>query len=200
MENSLKLPLGKSITKALSLYPEFTDDNELINFIMERLKVFLRTEGVGHDRIASVFATNNEDDINRLVDKVRALDIFLSSEDGANLLIAYRRAANIVTIESKKNNVSFLSAPDKKLFRLGQEKDLSNRLAEIQALLPSLVQGEKFNAAMEVLATLRTTVDAYFENVTVNTDDVPIRENRLKTLNLIVRTMNTVANFSLIEN
>jgi glycyl-tRNA synthetase beta chain len=199
MENSLKLPLSKVITKALNLYPEFRDDNGLINFITERLKVFLRTEGVGHDRIASVFSTGNEDNINRLVDKVRALDIFLSSEDGVNLLIAYRRAANMVAIESKKNNVFFFSAPDKKLFQLEQEKDLAKKLTEIQMLLPSLVDGEKFDKAMEALATLRPTVDAYFENVIVNADDATIRENRLKTLNLIVGTMNTVADFSFIE-
>ena len=199
MENSLKLPLSKVITKALNLYPEFRDDNGLINFITERLKVFLRTEGVGHDRIASVFSTGNEDNINRLVDKVRALDIFLSSEDGVNLLIAYRRVANMVAIESKKNNVFFFSAPDKKLFQLEQEKDLAKKLTEIQTLLPSLVDGEKFDKAMEALATLRPTVDAYFENVTVNADDATIRENRLKTLNLIVGTMNTVADFSFIE-
>ena len=61
------------------------------------------------------------------------------------------------------------------------------------------MDGEKFDKAMEALATLRPTVDAYFENVTVNADDATIRENRLKTLNLIVGTMNTVADFSFIE-
>ena len=200
MENSLKLPLEKAITKSLSLYPTFDKANGLVDFIIERLKVFLKTEGMGHDRIASIFVGGNEDDINMLVDKVRALNIFLSSDDGVNLLIAYRRAANMLTIESKKDGVFFLSTPDETLFQLEPERDLAKRLADIQTSLPSLVDGEEFDKAMETLATLRTTVDSYFENVIVNADDAPIRENRLKTLNLIVETMNTVANFSLIEN
>lgn len=200
LENSLKLPLEKVITKSLSLYPTFDKANGLVDFIIERLKVFLKTEGIGHDRIASIFVSGNQDDINMLVDKVRALNIFLSSDDGINLLIAYRRAANMLTIESKKDGVFFLSTPDETLFQLEPERDLAKRLADIQTSLPSLVDGEEFDKAMETLATLRTTVDSYFENVIVNADDAPIRENRLKTLNLIVETMNTVANFSLIEN
>ena len=200
MHNSLQFPLEKAITKALSIYPDFRNDNGLIDFIMERLKVFLRNEGMGHDRIASIFAIGNEDDINKLVSKVRALDIFLSTDDGINLLIAYRRAANMVAIESKKDNASFFSTPDEKLFQLEPERELAKNLAYIQILLPSLVEGGEFDKAMEVLATLRTTVDAYFDNVTVNAGDVLTRKNRLNTLNLIVDTMNTVANFSLIEN
>jgi glycyl-tRNA synthetase beta chain len=95
--------------------------------------------------------------------------------------------------------VSFFSAPDEKLFQLEPEKNLATRLTKIQTLLPSLVKAEEFNRSMEVLATLRVPVDKYFENVTVNSDDAALRENRLKTLNLIVDTMNTVADFSLIE-
>ncbi|MDC0398691.1 glycine--tRNA ligase subunit beta [Alphaproteobacteria bacterium] len=198
-ENSLRLPLEKVVAKALTLYPEFKNENGLIDFIMERLKVFLRTGGTGHDRISSIFAAGDDDDINRLINRIGALENFLSSDDGGNLLVAYRRAANIVAIESKKDRVSYTSKPDENLYQLKEEKAISEALAQILASLPNLIERQEFNKAAETLSTLRGSVDAYFENVTVNSSDPLVRANRLKTLNLIVRTMNTVADFSLIE-
>ncbi len=198
-ENSLRLPLQKVVTKALTLYPDFKIENGLTDFIMERLKIFLRNNGTVHDRISSIFAAGNDDDINRLIDRIEALEKFLSSDDGGNLLIAYRRAANIVAIESKKDGVSFTSKPDANLYQLKEERNVEKALAQILALLPDLIEKEKFNKATELLATLRDSVDAYFENVIVNCDDSSLRENRLKTLTLIVSTMNNVADFSLIE-
>ena len=80
-----------------------------------------------------------------------------------------------------------------------EEKAISEALAQILASLPDLIERQEFNKAAETLSTLRDSVDAYFENVTVNSSDPRVRPNRLKTLNLIVSTMNTVADFSLIE-
>ncbi len=198
-ENSLRLPLEEVVAKALTLYPEFKNENGLIDFIMERLKVFLRNGGTGHDRISSIFAAGTDDDINRLVDRIAALEKFLSSDDGGNLLVAYRRAANIVAIESQKDGTSYSSNPDANLYQLKEEGAVAEALAQIIISLPDLIERQEFNKAAETLSTLRGSVDAYFENVTVNSSDPLVRANRLKTLNLIVRTMNTVADFSLIE-
>ena len=198
-ENSLRLPLEKVIAVALTLYPEFKNENGLIDFIMERLKIFLRSGGTGHDRIASIFAAGNDYDINRLVDRIGALEKFLSSYDGGNLLVAYRRAANIVAIESKKDGFSVTSKPDANLYQLKEEEAVAEALAQILKSLPEFIEQEEFNKAAEILATLRGPVDSYFENVIVNSADPLLRANRLKTLNLIVSTMNTVADFSLIE-
>ena len=115
------------------------------------------------------------------------------------MLVAYRRAANIVAIESKKDGVSFTANPDTRLFQLEEEVDVMEALAHLVASLPNLIKRQEFNKATQTLATLREPVDAYFENVTVNSDDRLLRKNRLETLNLIVSTMNTMADFSLIE-
>src|SRR3546814_8765121 len=79
---------------------------ELLDFLADRLKVHLREGGVRHDLVAAVFALGDEDDLLRLLARVEALAGFVSSEDGANLLVAYRRASNIVAIEEKKDGVS----------------------------------------------------------------------------------------------
>ena len=199
MENSLRLPLEEVVTKALTLYPEFKNENGLVDFIMERLKIFLRNGGTGHDRISSIFGAGNDDDINRLVDRIAALEKFLSSDDGGNLLVTYRRAANIVAIESKRDGTSYTSNPDANLYQLKEEGAVAKALDQILTSLPDLIERQEFNKAAETLSTLRGSVDDYFENVTVNSDDPLLRTNRLKTLNLIVNTMNTVADFSLIE-
>ena len=121
MENSLKLPLEKAITKSLSLYPEFNEVNGLVDFIMDRLKVYLKATKIGNDRIDSIFSKRNEDDINRLVGKVKAIDLFVASDDGANLITAYRRAANLVSAESKKDGKSYHTDPDEKIFQLERD-------------------------------------------------------------------------------
>ena len=200
IENSLKLPLSTVISKALSLYPKFENDNGLIDFITERLKVYLRSEGIRNDRVLAVFSNSGEDDLNRLIKQIKALDIFLSTRDGINLLTAYRRAANIVAIESKKDGTTFDVAPDKKLFQIEREKHLSDALANTSSSLTNFIEDEEFDKAMDALAALRASVDSYFEHVTVNDNNPKLRENRLRSLKLIVKTMDMVADFSLIEN
>ncbi|MDC1172633.1 glycine--tRNA ligase subunit beta [Alphaproteobacteria bacterium] len=199
MENSLKLPLEKAITMSISLYPGLDEANGLIDFIMERLKVYLKADKIRNDRIDSIFSKRNEDDINRLTGKVKAIDLFVNSDDGANLIIAYRRAANLVSAESKKDGKSYHTDPDEKIFLLEQETYLLEALNKIAKTLPDILKEDDFNKAMQVLASLRGPIDAYFENVTVNTDDLILRDNRLSLLSLVVKTMNTVADFSLIE-
>ena len=92
-------------------YPDLTNSNELLDFITERLKVYLRTSGVRPDLIAIIFAAGKEDDLCRLISRVKALENFLATEDGANLLIAHRRAPNIVSIEAKKDKTDFAGMP-----------------------------------------------------------------------------------------
>ena len=148
----------------------------------------------------SIFSKRNEDDVNRLVGKVKAIDLFVASDDGANLITAYRRAANLVSAESKKDGKSYHTDPDEKIFQIEQETYLLEALTNIGIALPSILKDDDFNKAMHVLASLRGPIDAYFENVTVNTDDLILRDNRLRLLSLVVKTMNTVADFSVIES
>jgi glycyl-tRNA synthetase beta chain len=178
-----------------ALPPTLKED--VLAFIAERLRVHLRERGVRHDLVAAVFALA-EDDLWRLTARVDALTQFLVGEDGANLLVAYRRASNIVTIEAKKGGWDG-GEVNRTLLDLPEEEALAESLLMIGNRVVERLDAERFEDAMAELARLRQPVDEFFEKVTVNTDDAKLRENRLRLLARIRATMNQVADFSLIE-
>lgn len=176
----------------------------LMNFIAERLKVAMKDRGVRHDYIAAVYGLaqgSNVEliDLCRIIARVGALTKFLSTEDGENLLTAYRRAANIVRIEEGKDKCSYTQVPDKALFGAEQEGALFDALSQVMLNSSKKIASDDFEGAMEDLAKLRGPVDAFFEKVQVNCDDVQRRANRLRMLSMIVRAMGGVADFSVIE-
>ncbi|MGB8275739.1 MAG: glycine--tRNA ligase subunit beta [Alphaproteobacteria bacterium] len=211
LENSLRLPLVPVIGKAMALQKAdvqsaakgeagsagFTSD--LLDFFADRLKVHLREKGVRHDLIAAIFALKDEDDLVRLLARVDALGAFLATEDGGNLLTAYKRASNIVRIEEKKDNATYDGPVDESLLREDDERAVFERLEEVRGLYAPAFQQERFDVAMMALARLRRPVDAFFDHVTVNCDDRSLRANRLRLLSAIRKTMEDVADFSRIE-
>ena len=205
IENRLRLPLASAFASAFALWREQKADGmkdpgaDLLAFFADRLKVHLREKGVRHDLITAVFTLGGEDDLVRLLARVDALHKFLASEDGANLLVAYRRASNIVRIEEKKDGVAYEGPVNQALLQTGEEKALAQRLEAAAAKARTALKQEDFDAAMGALATLRAPVDEFFARVTVNTDNKELRTNRLRLLSGIRATLNGVADFSQIE-
>jgi glycyl-tRNA synthetase beta chain len=203
VENRLRVPLAAAFKRGHSILGSDAPDptGELLEFIAERLRVHLREQGIGHDLIAAVFnrAREREDDLVRLLARVAALRAFLASEDGANLLIAFRRASNIVAIEERRDSQSYDGTVDPMFFRQPEESALYQRLNGMNVTLEAFLAGERFDRAMSRLATLRPPVDDFFEKVTVNTEERELRANRLRLLSRIRATMNEVADFSQIE-
>jgi len=205
IENRLRLPLASAFGSAFALWREQKADGmkdpgaDLLAFFADRLKVHLREKGVRHDLITAVFTLGGEDDLVRLLARVDALHKFLASEDGANLLVAYRRASNIVRIEEKKDGVAYEGPVNQALLQTGEEKALADRLDAAAAKARTALKQEDFDAAMGALATLRAPVDEFFARVTVNTDNKELRTNRLRLLSGIRATLNGVADFSQIE-
>jgi glycyl-tRNA synthetase beta chain len=172
---------------------------DLLSFFADRLKVHLREQGVRHDLIAAVFALGGEDDLVRVVARVKALQEFLGTDNGRNLLVAYGRAANIVRAEEKKDKAGYSGMVDAALLQEPQEQAVAR---SVDAMLPQLdkaLQVEDFAAAMAALAELRAPLDAFFDKVTVNADDKALRANRLNLLTRIRSAMDRVADFSKIE-
>ncbi len=204
LENGLRLPLNEAIGASMNAYahavavPESIVD-DLLAFFADRLKVHLREQGTRHDLISAVFALGGEDDLVRLIARVSALGGFLETDDGANLLTAYRRAANILRIEEKNDGASFEGDPDTGLFTAAQETNLFEKLAAAEAQIAPNLADERFDRAMNEFARLRRPVDDFFDHVTVNCDDPALRVNRLRLLSRIRATMNRVADFSRIE-
>ncbi|MEQ8195362.1 MAG: glycine--tRNA ligase subunit beta [Rhodospirillales bacterium] len=204
VENKLRTPLLEAFKQSAALYGNgiIRDDfesNDLLAFFADRLKVHLREQGVRHDLISAVFALGGEDDLVRLLARVEALQGFLATDDGANLLTANKRAGNIVAIEEKKDKVSYQEKPDSALLRESEEQALFEALAETGANITVSLDKEDFAGAMGFLALLRPPVDAFFDRVTVNCDDAALRENRLRLLSGIRSAMGNVADFSQIE-
>ena len=176
-----------------------TCKQSLLTFFADRLKVHLRDQGARHDLVDAVFALGG-DDLLMIVRRVEALGLFLDTEDGEHLLTGTKRAINILRIEEKKDCVQLRSAarcracsnkPRKRRWPRPSMRSSARRLP------PS--RKEDFEAAMAAMARLRAPVDAFFDHVTVNTDDPALRENRLRLLNRIRATTLTVADFSKIE-
>ena len=207
LENGLRLPLYTVFLHAHESYSgQLSGQNSadetataLLEFFADRLKVHLREQGVRHDRVAAVFGLGQQDDLVKLMAQVAALSSFLETDDGANLLTAYRRAANILAAEEKKDGAKQVGAPDNALFAQPEETALADALKQSAGTLRDALKTEAFDAAMALLAGLRGPTDAFFEQVTVNTDDPALRVNRLKLLGGITDTMSQVADFSVIE-
>jgi glycyl-tRNA synthetase beta chain len=141
-------------------------------------------------------AGEREDDLVRLRSRVQALQDFVASETGANLLVAYRRAANIVAIEERKDRRNYDGHVDPALLRQPEERALFERLEETGDRAGAELARDVFETAMPQLARLRGPVDEFFDKVTVNADAPELRENRLRLLSRIRATMNLVADFS----
>ncbi|MEI9993729.1 MAG: glycine--tRNA ligase subunit beta [Rhizomicrobium sp.] len=173
--------------------------SDLVTFFAERLKVVQRAKGMRHDLIDAVFSLGNEDELVRIVSRVEALQAFLKTDDGANLLAGYKRATNILKAEEKKDGVVFDGAFDFALLSEPAEKVLADTLGLTQVAIAPSLETEAFAVAMTVMAGLRTPVDAFFEKVKVNADDRAVRANRLNLLGALRATLHQVADFSKIE-
>ena len=169
---------------------------DLLSFFADRLKVQLREQGARHDLVDAVFALGNQDDILMIVRRIEALGAFLDSEDGANLLAGYRRAANILRDEEKKSGETFSGRVDAKLIVEPEEKALFEAVAAASAEAKAAVEIEDFQEAMTALARLRPPVDAFFEKVLVNAKDAAVRTNRLRLLDKLRQATLVVADFS----
>lgn len=158
---------------------------DLLSFFHDRLKVFLRDEGVRHDVIDACLAMDGADDITLLVTRARALQATLDTEDGANLIQGFKRANNILTQAETNDGVEYSFGPDIKFAETDEEKALFAALDTAEAAIKPAMQDEDFAAAMSAMATLRGPVDAFFEAVQVNADNDIVRRNRLNLLGRI---------------
>jgi glycyl-tRNA synthetase beta chain len=184
---------------AFSFLPLNQTVKSVLEFVADRLKVVLREKGIRHDLVDAVFSLGNEDDLVRLVARVEALQSFLKTDEGANLLAGYKRAANILKVEEKKDKATFGVEPDPEALTAPEEKALYAELATASEMIRAEVERERFVEAMGVMARLRAPVDAFFDKVTVNDKDATLRENRLKLLSRLRATLHQVADFSKIE-
>jgi glycyl-tRNA synthetase beta chain len=195
LENDLRLRLKELI--------DWND--KLFEFIIERLRVKLRGEGKRYDVLDAVLAAEADDDLVRIMKRVDALSVMLVTDDGQNLLVAYRRAANILKIEDAKdgphiNKIIICHCKEK------ADIDLDEALGAVKSAVfygsderPAFFDVEDYENAMRMLSSLRPNIDTFFEDITVNTEPPELRQSRLGLLASFRDTIHRIADFSKIE-
>lgn len=178
---------------------EGADSADLLSFVHDRLKVYLKDEGLRHDVIDACLSMPGNDDLTLLVKRARALGAFLKTDDGENLLQGYKRANNILTQAEEKDGVEYSFGADVKFAESDEEKALFAALDQAEAAITPAMQSEDFEAAMGAMAALRAPIDAFFEGVQVNSDNDVVRRNRLNLLSRIRQICGGVADLTRVE-
>lgn len=172
---------------------------DLLSFFHDRLKVYLKDEGLRHDVIDACLSMPGNDDLTLLVKRARALGTFLKTDDGENLLQGYKRANNILTQAEEKDGVEYSFGADVKFAESDEEKALFAALDQAEAAITPAMQSEDFEEAMGAMAALRAPIDAFFEGVQVNSDNDVVRRNRLNLLSRIRQICGGVADLTRVE-
>ena len=203
LENTPRLPLLEVLTAHLARQPQLGDGPalaaDLLSFFHDRLKVFLRDQGLRHDVIDAVLAKAGNDDLLLVVARAQALNDTLATEDGTNLVQGFKRANNILTQAEAKDGVEYSFGADAKFAESDAETALFAALDVAEAAIAPALEAEDFAAAMAAMAALRAPIDGFFEAVQVNSDNDIIRRNRLNLLHRIRTICLSVADLTRIE-
>ena len=171
----------------------------LLSFFHDRLKVYLKDQGIRHDVIDACLAMPGNDDLTLLVKRAEALAAFLKTDDGENLLQGFKRAANILSQAEEKDGVEYSFGADIKFAETDSERALFAALDTAETAIAPAMKTEDFATAMSAMAALRAPIDAFFETVQVNTDNAVIRRNRLNLLSRIRTICLSVADLTRLD-
>ncbi len=172
---------------------------DLNRFILERLKVYLRDRGARPDIPEAICAGSEQQDILLVAEKVKALEAFLETDEGDQILSAYRRAVSILTIEERKDKTVYKENPDPDLAREKAEEELLETVAKLSVRVKEAIDYENVRTALTVMAEILPTVNAFFNSVIVNCAEPEVRINRLFLLNQVRMFFHSVADFSQLD-
>jgi glycyl-tRNA synthetase beta chain len=172
---------------------------DLLSFLHDRLKVYLRDQGIRHDIIDACLAMPGNDDLTLLVKRAEALNATLKTDDGTNLIQGFKRANNILTQAEAKDGVEYSFGPNPKLAETPEERALFTALDQADATITPALKTQDFTTAMTAMAALRTPIDAFFTATQINADNPILRRNRLNLLHRIRATCGQVADLTKIE-
>ena len=199
-KHSIGMGLGHFRDEAFKTYPfssEKTDD--LLAFLHDRLKVYLKDQGIRHDIIDACIAMEGNDDLTLLVKRARALSDTLKTDDGENLLQAFKRANNILTQAETADGVEYSYGADVKFAENDAERALFIALDAAEATITPAMAAQDFTTAMSAMAGLRPALDAFFDATQINTDNGAVRRNRLNLLSRIRTLCTSVADLTRID-
>ena len=205
LENKLQLDLRKLF---VNLLPELWSvdsvdqmSDDILDFFIDRFRVFLLDQGGQHDLISAVLSSQDEVDLVKMSMKLNALTAFLDSSVGRDLLIVFKRANNILRIEQGKDNKVYNDPDkvDKRLLEEASEVQLFNEFISISPQIRQALENSNYEKALDILASMRQKIDDFFMEVKVNAGAAKLRQNRLYLLGIICSIFNEIADFSKIE-
>ena len=207
-QEALKEDLAFAATQGLEFYRQeafktYNNDlavsEDLLSFFHDRLKVYLKDQGIRHDIIDACIAMEGSDDLTLLVKRAKALAATLATDDGENLIQGFKRANNILTKEEAKDGVEYSYGADPKHAQHDSERALFVALDEADKVIAPAMAAQDFGTAMTAMAALRGPIDAFFTDVQVNADQQVVRRNRLNLLSRIRKTCLGVADLTRID-
>ena len=207
-QEALKEDLAFAATQGLEFYRQeafktYNNDlavsEDLLSFFHDRLKVYLKDQGIRYDIIDACVAMEGSDDLTLLVKRAKALAATLATDDGENLIQGFKRANNILTKEEAKDGVEYSYGADPKHAQHDSERALFVALDEADKVIAPAMAAQDFGTAMTAMAALRGPIDAFFTDVQVNADQQVVRRNRLNLLSRIRKTCLGVADLTRID-
>ncbi|SFS70486.1 glycyl-tRNA synthetase beta chain [Sulfitobacter marinus] len=188
---------GENLRKKLEVAKDRAAD--LLSFLHDRLKVYLKDQGVRHDIIDACIAMEGNDDLTLLVKRAKALSETLKTDDGENLIQGFKRANNILSQAEAADGVEYSYGADIKFAETDEERALFDALDKAEAQINPAMAAQDFTAAMSAMASLRGPIDAFFDAVQVNSDNSTVRRNRLNLLSRIRAICSSVADLTKID-
>ncbi|WP_340269628.1 glycine--tRNA ligase subunit beta [Sulfitobacter pontiacus] len=189
--------LNADLLASVESTPAIADD--LLSFLHDRLKVYLKDQGVRHDIIDACIAMEGNDDLTLLVKRAKALSETLKTDDGENLIQGFKRANNILSQAEDADGVEYSFGADIKFAETEEERALFAALDTAEAQIKPAMEVQDFGTAMSAMASLRGPIDAFFDAVQVNSDNATVRRNRLNLLSRIRTICSSVADLTKID-
>jgi len=174
--------------------------NELISFLMDRLKFYMKEEKIRSDIILASTSSFNLDRSVVIFGKAKSLNKFVNKPNGIDLISSYKRASNILESELKDKNLELSNTTDPGIFKTEFEKNLYKKINELSKYFQSINKDEDFEQSINNLAESKKVIFDFFDNVIVNDEDITIKKNRLELIQMLCKTFDYYVNFSLIDS
>jgi len=174
--------------------------NELINFLMDRLKFYMKEEKIRSDIVLASTSFLNLDQSVIIFGKAKSLNKFIAKPNGIDVVSSFKRASSILESELKDKNLELSNTTDPGIFKTEFEKNLYKKINELRKYFQNINKDEDFDQSLNNLAESKKVIFDFFDNVIVNEEDVTIKKNRLELIQMLCKTFDYYVNFSLIDS
>ena len=173
---------------------------ELENFLMDRLKFYMKEEKIRNDIISASTSFLKLDQSVIIFGKAKSLNKFIDKPNGIDVVSSFKRASSILESELKDKKLELSNTTDPGIFKTEFEKNLYKKIVELKKYFQNINKDEDFDITINNLAESKKVIFDFFDNVIVNENDITIKKNRLELIQMLCKTFDYYVNFSLIDS